>query len=157
MVISSDPEDLAGVTFVPLFDYHPVFVCAARHRLAAKPFVEAEDFRPETLITYPVERARLDVFSELLTPARVEPRAVRQVELTAVILMLVASNRGVAVLPDWVLREERSRGEIAIRPLTEAGVTKRLYAAVRADEADKPFMQTVLRLAREIPDAMRAA
>ncbi len=157
MVISSDPEDLPGVTFVPLFDYHPVFVCAAKHPLARKPHVVAEDFRPETLITYPVERARLDAFSELLTPARVEPRAVRQVELTAVILMLVASNRGVAVLPDWVLREERSRGEIAIRPLTEAGVTKRLYAAVREDEADKPFMQTVLRLAREIPDAMRAA
>jgi LysR family transcriptional regulator for metE and metH len=60
-------------------------------------------------------------------------------------------------MPDWVLREERSRGEIAIRPLTESGVTKRLYAAVRADEANKPFMQTVLRLAREIPEEMRAA
>ena len=157
MVISSDPEDLPGVTFVPLFDYEAQFVCAAAHPLARKPHVTAEDFRSETLITYPVERSRLDVFSELLTPAKVEPRAVRQVELTAVILMLVASRRGVSVLPDWVLREERSRGEIAVRPLTEAGVTKRLYAAVRADEADKPFMQTVLRLAREIPEAMRAA
>jgi len=157
MVVSSDPEDLPGITFVPLFDYQPVFVCAASHPLAAKPFVTAEDFRAETLITYPVERARLDVFSALLMPAKVEPRAIRQVELTAVILMLVASNRGVAVLPDWVVRAERSRGEIAIRPLTEAGVTKRLYAAVRSDEADKPFMQTVLRLAREIPEEMRAA
>ncbi len=157
MVVSSDPEDLPGITFVPLFDYQPVFVCAAAHPLAAKPFVTAEDFRAETLITYPVERARLDVFSELLMPAKVEPRAIRQVELTAVILMLVASNRGVAVLPDWVVRAERSRGEIAIRPLTGTGVTKRLYAAVRSEEADKPFMQTVLRLAREIPEEMRAA
>ena len=37
-------------------------------------------------------------FSQLLTPAKVEPAGLRQVELTAVILMLVASNRGVAVL-----------------------------------------------------------
>ncbi|CAN0284733.1 unnamed protein product, partial [Chrysoparadoxa australica] len=105
VVISSDPEDLAGVTFVPLFEYSPVFVASASHPLADKPFIEAEDFRGQTLITYPVERSRLDIFSQLLTPAKVEPAAIRQVELTAVILLLVASNRGVSVLPDWVVRE----------------------------------------------------
>jgi len=157
MVISSDPEDLPGVTFVPLFDYAPVFVCAAAHPLAEKPWIEAADLRGETLITYPVERARLDVFTELLTPAKVEPRAVRQVELTAVILLLVASGRGVAVLPDWVVREEKRRGDIAVLPLTERGVTKRLYAAVRSEDAGKPFMADVLRLAHDIPVDMRAA
>lgn len=68
VVISSDPEAIEGVEFRPLFDYEPVFVAAANHPLAAKPFVVAEDFRDEMLITYPVERGRLDVFSELLTP-----------------------------------------------------------------------------------------
>ena len=151
LVISSDPEDLAGVDFTPLFDYAPVFVAAAGHPLAARPYVTAEDFIGETLITYPVERARLDVFTELLTPARVEPRAIRQVELTAVILLLVASGRGVAVLPDWVLREIRSSTDYITRPLTEEGVTKRLYAATRAEDTTKPFMAHVLRLARTEP------
>ena len=157
MVISSDPEDLPGITFVPLFDYAPTFGCAPGHRLADRAHIEAEDFREEVLITYPVERARLDVFTELLSPARIEPRAIRQVELTAVILLLVASRRGVSVLPDWVLREERSRGEVLSKPLTAQGVTKRLYAAVRSEDAEKPFMQTVLRLAHDLPQAMRAA
>ncbi|MEE4119160.1 MAG: LysR family transcriptional regulator [Paracoccaceae bacterium] len=156
VVISSDPEDLPHVTFVPLFDYAPLFVCPAGHRLAGAPFVTAEDFRTETLITYPVERARLDVFTELLTPARVEPRAVRQVELTAVILLLVASGRGVSVLPDWVLREEKSRGDVAVKPLTKDGVRKRLYAAIRAEDAEKPFVARFLELARTIPEEMRA-
>ena len=40
LVISSDPEEIAGVTFQPLFDYAPVFVCAADNPLAAKEFVE---------------------------------------------------------------------------------------------------------------------
>jgi LysR family transcriptional regulator for metE and metH len=151
VVISSDPEDLPGVSFRPLFDYEPVFVAAGTHRLAAKPFVEAEDFRDETLITYPVERSRLDAFTELLTPAKVEPRAVRQVELTAVILMLVASGRGVAVLPDWVLRELHHSSEYITRPITKAGLTKRLYAAIRDEDADKPFMAHFLKLGREIP------
>ena len=149
LVVSSDPEDLPGVDFIELFDYAPVFVAAAQHPLAEKPFVEAEDFRGQTLITYPVERSRLDVFSQLLIPAKVEPAAIRQVELTAVILLLVASNRGVSVLPDWVVREVKYSSDYVTRPLTEAGITRRLYAAVREDDLDKPFMQELLRLAGE--------
>ncbi len=151
LVVSSDPEDLDNVDFTALFDYEPVFVASAQHPLAGKDFVVAEDFRDELLITYPVDRARLDVFTELLTPAKVEPRAIRQVELTAVILLLVASNRGVAVLPDWVVREVRYHSDYVTRPLTEAGVTKRLYAATRSDDTTKPFMAHLLRLARKIP------
>ncbi|MDJ1015899.1 MAG: LysR family transcriptional regulator [Paracoccaceae bacterium] len=151
LVVSSDPEEITGVEFQPLFDYEPVFVAADEHPLARKPFVVAEDFRDQNLITYPVDRSRLDVFTELLTPAKVEPRAVRQVELTAVILLLVASNRGVAVLPDWVVREVRYHSDYVTRPLTASGVTKRLYAAIRSDDATKPFMAHLLRLARKIP------
>ncbi|MAQ44501.1 MAG: LysR family transcriptional regulator [Confluentimicrobium sp.] len=151
LVVSSDPETLPGVDFTPLFDYEPVFVASARHPLAAKDWIAAEDFREETLITYPVERTRLDVFTELLTPAKVEPRALRQVELTAVILLLVASNRGVAVLPDWVVREVRYNSDYVTRKLTEAGLTKRLYAATRSDDTRKPFMANVLKLARTEP------
>lgn len=151
LVISSDPEDLDGIDFTPLFDYAPVFVASAQHQLAQKDFVVAEDFRDEVLITYPVERARLDVFTQLLTPAKVEPRAIRQVELTAVILLLVASNRGVAVLPDWVLRDVRYHSDYVTRPLTESGVTRRLFAATRADDTRKPFMAHVLRLGRTEP------
>ncbi len=151
LVVSSDPEDLPGVNFVPLFDYEPVFVASSQHPLAAKEWIEAEDFRDEALITYPVERARLDLFSQLLTPAKVEPRSIRQVELTAVILLLVASNRGVAVLPDWVVREVKYSSDYVTRRLTEKGVTRRLYAAVRAEDAQKPFMAHVLKLARTEP------
>ena len=151
LVVSSDPEALEGVEFAPLFDYEPVFLASSAHPLASKPFVEARDLAGETLITYPVDRARLDVFSQLLTPAGVEPAAVRQVELTAVILLLVASNRGVAVLPDWVVREVRYNSDYVTRPLTEAGVTRRLYGAVRAEDAGKPFMAHVLRLMRTEP------
>ncbi|WP_299624060.1 LysR family transcriptional regulator [uncultured Tateyamaria sp.] len=148
LVVSSDPEDLQGVEFIELFDYAPVFVAASTHPLAQKPFIEAEDFKGETLITYPVERSRLDVFSQLLIPAGVEPAALRQAELTAVILLLVASNRGVSVLPDWVVREVKYSSDYITRPLTKKGLTRRLYAAVRADDRDKPYMDKLISLAR---------
>ena len=151
LVVSSDPEDLPGIVFKPLFDYEPVFVASSQHPLAQKDYIEAEDFREETLITYPVDRSRLDVFTELLIPAKVQPRAIRQVELTAVILLLVASNRGVSVLPDWVVREVKTSSDYVTRRITKDGLTKRLYAAIREDDADKPYMAQLIRLAREIP------
>jgi len=147
LVVSSDPEDLPGVTFTPLFDYSPVFVASSQHPLAQKPYIQAEDFRGETLITYPVERARLDIFSQLLTPAKVEPAAIRQAELTAVILLLVASNRGITVLPDWVVREVKYSSDYITRPLTKAGITRRLYAATRSDDLQKPFVRDLIGLA----------
>jgi LysR family transcriptional regulator for metE and metH len=151
LVISSDPVKMDGVTFNPLFDYHPVFVAAAANPLAGKDMILAEDFRDQMLITYPVARDRLDVFTEVLTPARVEPRGQRQVELTAVILMLVAANRGVAVLPDWVLRDVKTNADFVTRPLGPGVITKRLYAATRTEDVGKPYMAHVLRLGRSEP------
>ncbi len=157
LVISSDPVRLDGIVFNPLFDYHPVFVAAASNPLSAKEVIVAEDFRDQMLITYPVARDKLDVFTEVLTPAKVEPRGTRQVELTAVILMLVGSNRGVSVLPDWVLRDVRSNADYVTRPLGPGTITKRLYAATREDDATQPFMAHFLRLGRSEPVKLQRA
>ena len=151
LVITSDPSNMLGVVFNPLFDYHPMFVAASNNPLAQKTFITAEDFRDQLLITYPVARDKLDVFTEVLNPAKIEPRATRQVELTAMILMLVAANRGVSVLPDWVLRDVRSNADFVTLPLGPQPVVKRLYAATRAEDATKPYMAQFLRLSRSEP------
>lgn len=148
LVISSDPVRLDGIVFNPLFDYNPTFVCAATNPLSQNEFIAPEDFREQVLIHYPVARDKLDVFTEFLNPARIEPRAMRAVELTAVILMLVASDRGVAVMPDWVVAQVRGNPDFAVLPLGPQEITKRSYAATRAEDAIKPFIAHFLRLAR---------
>ena len=149
LVVSADPETIDGVEFIPLFDYEPTFVCARTHPLAQKEFIEAEDFRNEVLITYPVEKSRLDAFTQLLTPARVEPKSIRQVELTAVIMLLVASGRGVSVLPDWVIAEEKYGHDFVARPITQNGLTRRLYAAIRTSEVDNSYMRDFVMITRD--------
>ena len=141
IVISSDPEQLDGIIFEPLFEYTPTFVCATNHPLAKKEFIEAEDFRDQVLITYPVEKTRLDVFSQLLIPARVEPASVRQAELTAVIVLLVASGRGVSVLPDWVIEDQKYGHDFIAKPLSKNGITRTLYAAMRENEKNLGYMK----------------
>jgi len=149
VVISSDPDAIAGVTFHELFPYAPTFLAATGNPLAKKPFIEAADFADQTLITYPVERTRLDIFSQLLIPARVEPKLVRQVELTAVMLLLVGANKGVTVLPDWVIRSADIDSGLVTRPVTSTGLTRQLYAAVRTADAGKPFIQRFIELGRD--------
>lgn len=141
VVISGDPEDLAGITFVPLFDYEPTFICATDHPLTQKPYIQAEDLRDQTLITYPVDKTRLDVYTELLIPAKIEPKAIRQIELTAVIMLLVASNRGVSVLPDWVVHNEQYGHDFVAKKITKNGLNRRLYAAVRDDDTKLDYIK----------------
>ena len=85
--------------------------------------------------------------TQLLIPAKVEPGAVRQAELTAVILLLVASNRGVSVLPDWVVREVKYSSDYVTRPLTAEGLTRQLFAATRDEDLSKPYMQDLIQMA----------
>lgn len=148
LLISSDPVTLPALQFEPLFEYEARLVMAQGHRLAEKNFIEPDDLAQETLITYPVQRQRLDVFTRFLQPAGIEPVAVRQSELTSVILLLVASQRGVAVLPDWVLRASTQKDSLANRPLGPNGMKGTLFAAVRQHDAALPFMRDFMRLAR---------
>ena len=151
LVISSNPEPLPSLLAHPLFDYTPTFVASSQNPLAAKAVIEAEDFRDQILITYPVGRDKMDIFTELLTPAQVEPLGQRSAELTAVILMLVGSNRGVAVLPDWVIRDVKTHADYVTRPLGPGTITKRLYAVTRDLDGAKPYMAHFLRLGRSEP------
>ena len=154
LVITSDPEPAPGISFQPLFDYAPTLLVPAGHPLVAKGYADPADLADQTLITYPMDRARLDVFSQFLTPAGVEPAATRQVEQTAIAVMLVASGRGLAVMPDWVLRREAMNREVALLPLGPNGLLRRLYAALREDDLSLPFMAHVLRLSRTEPMRM---
>lgn len=149
LVISSDPVRRDDLHFEELFRYEALLAVAQRHRLTGKSYIRPTDLADETLITYPVNRQRLDVFSRFLQPAGVEPSAVRHSELTSVILLLVASGRGVAVLPDWVLRESAQAGSLDTLHLGRKGLKGTLYAAVRQTDHGLNYLRDFISLARE--------
>ena len=150
LVISSDRQAHKALCFEPLFDYEAQLALAHDHPLTAKEYVLPKDLADQTLVTYPVDRKRLDVFSRFLQPASVEPAQVRQAELTAIILLLVSTLKGVAVLPDWVLREAMSHHHLTTRPLGKAGMHGTLYAAIREAESDSDYIQGFIELGRAV-------
>jgi LysR family transcriptional regulator for metE and metH len=150
LVITSDPQTLEAVEYVPLFSYELVLAVSEGNPLAAQRYVKPEQLADQTLITYPVDRQRLDVFTAFLDLADVEPAAVRKAELTPIIAQLVASNRGVAALPNWALTEYLGQGWLKVCHLGPQGVWRTLYAAVRTEDADAPFIKDFLTIARDV-------
>ena len=139
MITTSDlPID--GLSYQPLFEYESRLVLSPTHDLAEQPFIHAQDLVAETLIAYPVEAKRLDIIANFMTPAQVSFKSMRTTELTAMLIQLVASERGVAALPDWVVAEYEKKGWVVSRPLG-SGVYCQLYAATRTSSQDTAYMQ----------------
>ncbi|WP_043529486.1 LysR family transcriptional regulator [Litchfieldella xinjiangensis] len=149
LVITADPQPLPGVHYEPLFRYQNLLAVAKQHRLAECAWVAPEALSEETLITYPVEHSRLDIFSRFLAPAGIAPREVRTAELTVMMMQLVASGRGVCALPNWALTEYLERDYVRGVALGEHGTWNTLLAAIREESRDQPWMVDFLRTARD--------
>lgn len=149
LVITTDKVKHKDINFEELFDYQALTIMSNDHALTHKKYLTAKDFSEQTLITYPVEQQRLDIFTQFLNPNQIAPKQIRQSELTVMILQLVASRRGIAVLPDWVVNEYINDGYISSRPLGPKGMHGMLYAAIRRTDQNQAYLTDFISLARE--------
>ncbi len=151
VVVTSDPEPLPGIQYIPLFRYEALLAVPPSHPLVEKGFASEQDLAAETLIHYPVEENKLDVFRLFLTPAGLRPQALRQVELTMMMVQLVVSGRGVCALPNWALDEYLERGYVSAVSLGRAGVFSTLYVAVRETDLALAYYRDFVLLAKDLP------
>ncbi|KZZ49072.1 MAG: LysR family transcriptional regulator [Saccharospirillaceae bacterium] len=149
LVVTSDPHTHSDIHYQPLFRYQSLLAIANQHPLTRQSRVVPTDLQQETLIHYPVDRKRLDIFERFLTPHGIEPQMTRQTELTLMMVQLVASGRGVACLPNWALQPYLDASLITSRPLGDDGVWPTLYAAIRKEQADTSYIQDFLQQALE--------
>ncbi|WP_417634554.1 HTH-type transcriptional regulator MetR, partial [Enterobacter hormaechei] len=69
LVMTSDILPRSGLHYSPMFDFEVRLVLAPDHPLAAKTRITPEDLATETLLIYPVQRSRLDIWRHFLQPA----------------------------------------------------------------------------------------
>ncbi|WP_373018420.1 LysR family transcriptional regulator [Thiomicrorhabdus sp.] len=151
LVITSDPESMSNLKFDPLFSYELVCVLPQSHSLTGKEWLEPEDFSDETLIAYPVEQKKLDVFRRFLEPKGINPKQIRHSELTLMMLQLVDSGRGLCVLPKWLIETQPEFNHLPTRSLGKEGLWSILYAATHIDLHDQPYIQDFI---RQVADKM---
>ncbi len=146
LVIISTKSRRKNTSFFPLFQFEMPALLANDHPLLEKPYLTARDFEMEGLITYPIPQERMDIFRKILKPAGVTPRHQRRTELTVAILQLVASRRGIAVLPRWAVKEFLDREYISERRISKNGLLSELYAAVGAEDAKSAYMNDFIKM-----------
>lgn len=149
VLITASPLPINGITYLPLFKYESRLVLSPTHPLANLPKILPKDIENQTLIAYPVEQKRLDIMAHFLLPNGISPKNIRTTELTAMLIQLVASERGVAALPDWVVAEYEKKGWVVSRPMGD-GLFCQLYAATRTGSESLAFMQAFLELLKGV-------
>lgn len=140
-VLTSDPVFDGALHYQPLFDFELVLIVAAQHRLAGREFIEPFDLREETVLTYPVERERLDMFRKILQPAGIEPQAHITVEETDIMLQLAASRRGVCLLPEWLLADKAKHPDVVSLRFKSLPLAKTMFLATRPEDAQLEYIQ----------------
>lgn len=147
LLITADPIALKGIEYFPIFEYESRLVLSNTHPLVRSEQITVQELAEETLITYPVDKHRLDIMSKLFIPANILPKQIRTTDLTQMLIQLVASGRGIGALPDWVVNEYEQKGWVTSRRLNcvaPEGLRRTLYAGYRIEEKQKSYFEGFL-------------
>ncbi|MCG9690996.1 LysR substrate-binding domain-containing protein [Vibrio sp. Isolate22] len=148
LVITSDIQPRSEIHYEPLFDFEMRLITAINSPLAENPSIDPQDLSDLTMLSYPVQKQRLDVVKHFLQPAGIEPKKWKQADNTLMLVQMVSAGLGVAALPNWAISEFSRQGLIASKPLGK-GLSRRLFAAVRNSEKDKRYLQAFFSTARQ--------
>ena len=140
MVVTSDPVEDRQFEYFPIFDYQMLMVLSKQSKLAKLKYLQPKDIKEQTLLTYPVDHKRLDVFNYFLTPAGMVPKNIRKVELPIMMMQLVMNNQGIATMPEWALTEAQ-QSKVVLKSLGKKGVWRTLYLAVRKSDSQLKYIQ----------------
>lgn len=149
LLVTPDPLYKPGLRFEPVFDYEQVLVVPRGHRLANVPYVKPAQLTQEVLVTYPVATDRLDIYNMFLLPAGVTPRRHKAIETTDIMFQMVASDRGVAALPRWLVEEYAQKMDIVAVRLGPRGIAKQIFLGAREADTDIDYLKAFVELARQ--------
>ncbi len=132
--------------YTPLFDYQLVLLVANNHTLAKIPQIKPEMLATEVLLTFPVPVERLDIFTQFLIPASVIPAQHKKIESIDIMLQMVAYDRGVCVLPEWLADNYCQKLSVKKIRLGQDGVNKTLFAGMHKTDIDIPYIRRFVSL-----------
>lgn len=143
IVLTSEVFPRSDLFYMPMFDFEVRLVLSPNHPLTKKKHnVIPEDLASEILMTYPVQRDRLDIWKLFLQPAGITP-IFKNVNNTLLLIQMVSAHMGIAALPHWVVDTFEKQGLIVTKKLGN-GVWKRLYAAIRNGDQKELIIQNFI-------------
>lgn len=148
ILITPDPIQKDSIHFEPVFPYEQVLIVSQQSKLSTVAQLTPQQLNDQTLFTYPVDLARLDIFQQFLLPAQCLPQKHKTLEDTDIILQMVAANRGVAAMPKWLALEYAKTLPIVAIRLGNDGIHKHIHVGYRKHEQHNKHIETFIALAK---------
>ncbi|GHG62963.1 LysR family transcriptional regulator [Alishewanella longhuensis] len=150
ILITPDPIQKDNINFEAVFPYEQVLIVSKLNKLSKLASITPAQLTEQTLLTYPVDLARLDIFQQFLLPAQCLPKKHKTLEDTDIILQMVAANRGVAALPKWLALEYAKTLPIVPLRLGSKGIHKHIYVGYRKLEQQNKHIESFIALAKTV-------
>lgn len=140
IVLTSEVLPRSNLFYVPMFDFEVRLILSPNHPLVLKKNnITPEDLQSEILMTYPIQKNRLDIWKKFLKPAGIVP-VFKNVNNTLLLIQMVSAQMGITALPHWVVDNFERQGLIVTRKIG-SGIWRRLYAAIRNGEQKELVVQ----------------
>ena len=145
LAIVSAPVRNRKLLFKPLFRDELVVVMRPDHELSARPYVRAEDFAGEHLITYTTSNENA-IIQRVLQPSGVSPKRISQVQLTEAIFEMVKAGLGITVMARWAVAPQIEAGVLSALPLTSKGFHRQWSAALIKSKSTPTYINEFVKL-----------
>lgn len=140
ILVTPDLIKKEKIRYETLAEYPLVLLVSRNHALANIGQLKPEDLSKETLLSFPVPLERLDILTRFLTPAHIAPARVKQIESLEIILQMTALNRGVCVLPEWLIDSEINALKLKKISIGKQGLRQKLFLAIRENDRAVPYI-----------------
>src|SRR5215213_8301607 len=131
LVLSHERPSDPSMTTRLLFRDDMLLLVPPDHRLAAEPFVSAEEFRHEHLILHTSAIEDSQFYLDYLAPSGIRPRRFTGVMLTEAVIEMLKARLGVTVLPRWTAAPFLLDGTLIAKPVTRQGAHRTWHAVTR--------------------------
>lgn len=148
LLVTPDPMRHDEIEFTPVFPYEQILVVHKDNPLAQFDYIEAQQLADQVLYTYPVATDRLDIFQQFLLPANHQPKRHKTMGSTEMLLQMVAAERGVTTLPQWLVSEYSEQLPITTVRLGKKGIQKDIHLGCRKTDQLEKHIKVFIKLAQ---------
>jgi LysR family transcriptional regulator for metE and metH len=149
ILVTPDLVKKEDLHYETLAEYELVLLVAADHPLAEVKQLKPEHLSKETLLTFPVPKERLDILTHFLMPAHIEPAKQKKIESLEIMLQMAALERGVCILPEWLIDNKCSHLTLKKIRIGENGMHRKLFLAMKKQDKTIPYIEEFIRIGQQ--------
>ena len=149
ILVTPDFVKKEKIHYEMLTTYELVILLSVEHPLAELDYFMPEHLADETLLSFPVPLERLDIYSCFMTPSHISPARHKAIESLEIMLEMTALNRGICVLPAWLVDDKCDALKFKKMPIGHGGMHKKLFLAMRENDRSISYIEKFITVGKQ--------